>query len=341
MSSGYSVLLVLTLTAHAPAPAGEGSWVGKRVILKEPGVRMGPWREAAGEKSGTELRRTVLVVIEDKVGFLSVRQDGKIGWFPKNKAILAADGVAYFGELIKKDPAKADSYKRRAAAWSEKKDSDKALQNLNEAIRLDPKEHSYWIERGIVFLAKNKPDKAVKDFNEAIKLKPTERAHAGRGTFYLDSGDFDKAVAEFDEAIRLNPDYAPAYGNRGYGHVAKADYRQALFDYDTASRLDPDDPLVYNNKADLLACCPDPVFRDGAKAVEIATKACDLTKWKNGTVIDTLAAAYAESGQFDEAVKWINKALEDDSYRKEHGDVSRFRLRFYEAGKPYHYGDGE
>jgi tetratricopeptide (TPR) repeat protein len=338
-ATACTILALVPLVLGAPAPVQDGPWADKTVILKEPGVRMGHWKENAGDKAGTELRAATHVVIEDKEGFLKVRQDGKSGWIPKDKAVLAEDGVDFFGDLIKKHPDKADYYNRRAEARAYKKDLENALEDLNEAIRLNPKEHSYWVNRGTVFGALNKPDKALEDFKKAIGLKSTEVARAYRGTLYLEQAAFDNAIEDFTEAIRLNPNYTPAYTNRGIAYSNTGEYKKALLDYEATIRVDPEEMVGYNNKADLLASCPDANFRDGAKAVELAKKACELSKWKDGVPLDTLACAYAETGQFDQAVKWIKKALENENYRKYYGETGHLRLKCFEAGKPYHYGD--
>ncbi len=117
--------------------------------------------------------------------------------------------------------------------------------------------------------------------------------------------------------------------------VDKKEYDKAIADFEEAIHLAPDDSEGYNALAWLLATCPQDGVRDGKKAVELATKACELTKYEDADPLSTLAAAEAECGHFETAVKWQKKALEvgfdDDDDTKE----AREQLKLYQAGKPY------
>jgi hypothetical protein len=126
-------------------------------------------------------------------------------------------------------------------------------------------------------------------------------AHAALGLALCHQGRYEEARAHFDEAIRLGPYDAMALGNR------------AIF----------------------LATCPTANYRDGKEALANATRANELSGWNLPMLLDPLAAACAETGDFDAAVKWEEKALDlaPDGVKK---DDYRTRLALYRAGKPYH-----
>jgi tetratricopeptide (TPR) repeat protein len=149
------------------------------------------------------------------------------------------------------------------------------------------------------------------------------------------AGDYDRAVAEFSEAIRLKPDNARAYYNRGQAYRHRGDYGKALTDYGEAIRLKPDLMEAYNNVSWLLAVCPDANLRNGERAVEYAKRACVLSGWKAPATLDTLAAACAEAGDFDNAIKWEIKYLESNP-SKDDSEKHRQRLSLYQQKKPYH-----
>jgi tetratricopeptide (TPR) repeat protein len=151
---------------------------------------------------------------------------------------------------------------------------------------------------------------------------------------------FDKrrnkaAIADYSEALRLVPDFSNAYHDRGVAYEAAGRFKAALLDYGRAIEANPDFASALNSKAWLLATAPDASVRDGALAVSLATRALRLVAYPEHR--DTLAAAYAEAGQFDEAAR--AQALAVAGLRRT-GRILLIpayerRLALYRAGRPY------
>lgn len=215
-------------------------------------------------------------------------------------------------------------------------DDDLAIAEFSEAIRLKPDDSVAHYNRANAYSDKGDYDKAIADYNEAIRLEPDYvAAYNDRANAYGYKSDWSRAIADKSEAIRLNPHFVEAYYTRGVFYDRKGDYDKAAADFNKAVRLKLDFVEAYNHLAWLLAVCPDANVRNGEKAVEYAKKACELSGWKDASMLGTLAAAYAEAGDFDNAVKWQNKCLESNP-PNDTPEKARQRLSLYEQKKPYH-----
>ena len=140
-----------------------------------------------------------------------------------------------------------------------------------------------------------------------------------------------------EQELKQHPDSAEALGNLGNALVSADRPSEAREYLERAVRLGSRDAVTYNNLAWLLATCPTAAMRNGDKAIELAQQAKKLLT-DAPSVLDTLAAAYAEAGRFPEALATVRKALDLATQQHDQplANVLRSRIALYEAGKPYH-----
>ncbi len=153
------------------------------------------------------------------------------------------------------------------------------------------------------------------------------------------SGRHDEAVEQFTKVIDAGGEpgvMAAALTNRGLVESRRGNWQRAIEDYGEALELQPKLPSAHNNLAWLLATCPVDGLRNGQEAVEHATWACQATEWSRPDFLGTLAAACAELGDFDQAVRLQQRALSDPKYCQTFGETTVLaRLRLYEQHLPY------
>jgi len=237
-------------------------------------------------------------------------------------------------QAIRVNPWYVPAYQGRMAVHQERGELDKALDDCNGAIRLDPGDAPSYANRASVRMVKGDLDMAVKDINVAIRLDP---ASAGfyhlKGRIYFNKKNLDQAIEHCTEAIRLDQSGAIYWCDRADYRLAKGDYQRAAEDCAEAIRLEPSSSWrPYAALAEIRATAPMADLREGGQAVILAKTACNLTGWKEPGALSALAAAFAEKGEFAEAVKWQKEALKARTSPAADGPQ---RLSLYEQGKPF------
>ena len=137
----------------------------------------------------------------------------------------------------------------------------------------------------------------------------------------------------YESRLESQPEFAVAHFWLGFVSEQQRKPAKALHHYERALAIEPDHIQAQNSMAWLLATSSDAGIRDGEAAVGWARSAAKATQYQNLQMLDTLAAAYAEAGRFDEAVHWQAEALKLAS-----GDVKaefHARMERYQAGQPY------
>ncbi len=191
-------------------------------------------------------------------------------------------------------------------------------------------------QQGVAFLKAQRFDEAVKVFSKAIKDNPQDaQAIHFRGMARYYQGNTDQAIADYTRAIEIDPQLAQAYTSRGVALFSKGEYQQAKNDLRQAYSQNPKDTNALNQMAWMLAVCPDPRYRNGKKALDLARRVINLKTTPN--FLDTLAAAYAETGRYKEAARVQRKviALLSQEERLNNIEIYLDRLKRYEAHEPW------
>jgi tetratricopeptide (TPR) repeat protein len=189
--------------------------------------------------------------------------------------------------------------------------------------------------RGLAHSKAGRFDDAIREYSDAIRSDANFfEAYNNRGNAYNNTGRHELALADFDAVIRLKP-HPYGYNGRGEAYRYLGQYDRALEDYAQALRLDPAYATALNNQAWVFATARDARHRDGRRAVEVALKACELSKWARASHIDTLAAAQAAVGNFAEAVFYQEKALAIGGLTDAQREKARARLELYRQGVAY------
>jgi hypothetical protein len=193
-----------------------------------------------------------------------------------------------------------------------------------------------WFSDGLDALTLGRYDLAIEAFTRSLETVPDDyEAYNNRGIAYSNEGLTEQAEADFNRAIELNPNFHDAYVNRGIERQKQGFIDSALMDYQRALSLAQGDSSAQLLLAWALATWPDERFRDGPLAVKLANGLIRPAAANNPW--DLMAAAYAEAGQYENAVeaqrKYIDQLLQTETPPEEI-DVYRRRMLDFKAHKP-------
>lgn len=222
----------------------------------------------------------------------------------------------------------------RAAARFSMGDREGALADFDAAVELRPEAAGGYTGRARVRLELDDAEGALEDLDTSLRLKPGQVAALDlRAECLSRVGRTEEALADLDEVVRRAPKSARSYNARAQLHYKLGNYVAAIRDHMDALGRDPRAPETFNYLAWIWATAPDADVRQGQRAYEAATRACELSEWQEPEFLDTLAAAYAELGKFDEAANWQQRAADAVTDPRQ-ADEFAARAERYRAGLP-------
>lgn len=312
------VILTATVVSAAPVPrtTTDTAWVGKTVLLTSYAVHGQPrhpdddgpdgMRASArhGPRPDDGLESLSFIVRAEKGDWVRITDDTGAGvWVAKTHLVRLVDAIDFFTTKLKADPRAAESYHLRGWAYHLRGEPEKALTDLDTLLKLRPDDYRGLSHRGLVLGSLKRYEKAMKNLDDAVRTG---------GLFY-----------------------APCLVHRAQVLEAQGEYRRAFRDYELACQMNTGYAAAYCGQARARAYSTDPKLRDLPFAVRVAEIACELSDHADGVFLAELAALYAKTGQFEEAVKTQEKAMKDPAYARRSGQDGRERLKLYRDGKPY------
>jgi protein O-mannosyl-transferase len=249
------------------------------------------------------------------------------------------EAVAHYHRVIELDPRNAEAHNNLGGILLKQTRFDESVAEYREALAIDPKYANAHSNFGVALLRQGHTSEAMDQFRQAQQLDPQlAAAHYNLGNALAEQEKLDEAVVEYGKALKLQPNYADAHHRLGTVLYEAGKIRESLPQLAEAIRLRPDSALFLSQMAWALATCPEVSVRNGAKAVILAQEAVRLTGGNDAKFLDILAAAYAESGRFAEAVATIERALAkaSDQNGSLNTNAIRARLKLYQAGSAYH-----
>jgi tetratricopeptide (TPR) repeat protein len=213
--------------------------------------------------------------------------------------------------LLKQAPDLPQAILLRSMLAAGKKRWGDAISDMQILLQTDPTNEEWRLRLAAYYVGDSRPRKAIELLTQLI-----DSIH--------DENSPDQRETKVD-ALRA----------RGDALLSVGKHADAVKDYDEAIKLDPDDTGVLNNLAWVLATSPDDPVRNADRSIEIGTKACELTKYQKPHILSTLAAGYAEKGDWETAKKWSAKAVELGSKDEEVDQQLKKELDSYQQKKPW------
>ena len=249
------------------------------------------------------------------------------------------EAIIHYQKALQIKPGSAETHYNLGNALLQKGNVDEAIVHYQMALQIKPDNTEAHNSLGGALLQKGKVDEAIPHFQKALQIKPDNaEACYNLGSALLQKGKVDEAIPHFQRALQIKPDNAEACYNLGNALLQKGRADEAITHYQKALQIKPNYLEVQNNLAWVLAVAPQALLRNGRQAVELALQANQLAGGENPIILRTLAAAYAEAGQFPEAVETAQRALQlaETQSNTALANAIRSQMKFYQAGSPFH-----
>jgi tetratricopeptide (TPR) repeat protein len=215
---------------------------------------------------------------------------------------------------------------------------EEAATSYHQGLSIEPDYAQAWCDLGIVRTMQGEIDEAIGHFRRALAIAPQHAsAHYNLGVSLQKQGKPDEAIEHYRQALQSTPNSVEVRYSMATALLATGNYNEALENLGLVLQQRPDAPAALNTMAWMLATIPDASLRQPEEAVRLAQRASQLTGRKAPEVLDTLAAAYAASGDYGKALAEAQAALDLATAQEARELAAKIRARIdlYRQSKPY------
>jgi len=248
------------------------------------------------------------------------------------------DSISLQKNMLAVEPDSALLHNNLGILLAAQKKFDEAIAHFRRALQSNPRDAKAHNNIAMALKSQGRLNQAIGHFAEAVRIEPDfALAHCNLADTFFQQSDFNKAVTHYNNALQIKPHFPGVHAKLAFALEALDEYDQAVKHYTQALRAEPDRTDIMNNLAWLIATHNKADFYEPKRAIDLAERACELTKYQEPSLLDTLAAAYAAAGNFAQAVRTAETAVKlTVSLRNEEMDEQiKHRLKLYKAKQPF------
>jgi len=246
--------------------------------------------------------------------------------------------IDHYEQALRVNPDFAEAHNNLGLALMRQGRGPEAIGHFEQALRIEPDYVEAHNNLGVALMRQGRVPEAIGHYEQALRIKPDyAEAHTNLGIALAHQGRLPEAIGQYEQGVRLKPDDPSAHNHLGDALARAGRGHEAIGQYEEVLRIQPDASETQNNLAWLLATSAPEDGGNPTQGLRLAQRVCELTRNQVAPYLDTLAAAYAATGQFNEAVATARRAMELASAAKQPKLAEEIgtRLELYRRGRVY------
>jgi tetratricopeptide (TPR) repeat protein len=247
------------------------------------------------------------------------------------------ESIPYLNKVLEVSPNYPIAHVNIGMVLAALGENDAAVKAFEQAIKLDSRCVTAYVNMATVKTQQGLTDEAIQDLRQSIQIYPTAEAYFNLGFILEMKGEIKESISSYRNALTFEPGDFQTLWHLACCLHETGNLQEAVKIYNRVLQIEPNFPEALGRMAWILATVSDDQLRNTTEAVSLAQKACRMTDFSDPIALDTLAVAYAATGQFKEAVETAQKALDlaKSAGRTDMAQEIEKGLKLYQAEKPY------